>query len=64
MDAFSDKFGIMDFYLNVCDKAVIKACFKPDLRLLDVGKLDSLAEADCFYLSCLPMATFNKDLPK
>ena len=38
MDAFSDKFGIMDFYLNVCDKAVIKACFKPDLRLLDVGK--------------------------
>lgn len=48
MDAFPDKFGIMDFYLNVCDKAVIKACFKSDLRLLDVGKLDSLAEADVF----------------
>ena len=48
MDAFPDKFGIMDFYLKVCDKAVIKACLKPDLRLLDVGKLDSLAEADAF----------------
>ena len=48
MDAFPGKFGIMDFYLKVCGKSVIKGCFKPDLRLLDVGKLDSLAEADAF----------------
>lgn len=48
MGGFTDKFGIIDFYLKVCDKAVIKACLKPDLRLLDVGKLDTLAEAERF----------------
>ena len=48
MDGFPDKFGIIDFYLKVCGKAVIKACVKSDLRLLDVGKLDTLAEAERF----------------
>ena len=48
MDSFPDKFGIIDFYLKVCGEAVIKACVKPDLRLLDVGKLDTLAEAERF----------------
>ena len=48
MDDFPDKFGIIDFYLKVCGEAVIKACLKPDLRLLDVGKLDTLAEAERF----------------
>lgn len=48
MDAFPDKFGIIDFYLKVCDKAVIKGCVMPGLRLLDVGKLGSLAEAESF----------------
>ena len=48
MDGFPDKFGIIDFYLKVCGKAVIKACVKSDLQLLDVGKLDTLAEAERF----------------
>ena len=48
MDDFPDKFGIIDFYLKVCGEAVIKGCLKSDLRLLDVGKLDTLAEAECF----------------
>ena len=48
MDSFPDKFGIIDFYLKVCGQAVIKACVKPDLSLLDVGKLDTLAEAERF----------------
>ena len=48
MDAFPDKFGIIDFYLKVCGEAVIKGCVKQDLRLLDVGKLDTLAEAERF----------------
>ena len=48
MDDFPDKFGIIDFYLQVCSKAVVKGCVQPGLRLLDVGKLDSLAEAERF----------------
>ena len=48
MDDFPDKFGIIDFYLNVCSKAVVKGCVQPGLSLLDVGKLDTLAEAERF----------------
>lgn len=48
MEAFPEKFGIMDFYLKVCAEADIRGCLKPDLRLLDVGKLTSLAEAERF----------------
>ena len=48
MDDFPDKFGIIDFCLNVCSKAVVKGCVQPGLRLLDVGKLDTLAEAEQF----------------
>lgn len=48
MDNYPDKFGIIDFYLKICDKAVIKACAMPDLHLLDVGKVDTLANAERF----------------
>lgn len=48
MEEFPDKFGIMDFYLRVCAKADIRGLLKSDLKLLDVGKLDSLAEAERF----------------
>ena len=45
---WSDKFSIIDFYLSVCDKAPIYGCPYPDLRLMDVGKLDTLEKADFF----------------
>ena len=48
MTDLPDKFSIIDFYLSVCDKAVIKGHFQKDLRLLDVGKLDSLEQAERF----------------
>ena len=48
MDNYPDKFGIIHFYLKICDKAVIKACAMPDLHLLDVGKVDTLANAERF----------------
>lgn len=48
MDGFPDKFGIIDFYLKVCSEADVRGFLKPDLRLLDVGKLDTLAEAEAF----------------
>lgn len=43
-----DKFSIIDFYLAICRRIPIKGYFKPDLRLLDVGKLDTLKEAEEF----------------
>lgn len=48
MDNFPDKFGIMDFYLKVCAESNVRGVVKPDLRLLDVGKLDTLSEAEQF----------------
>ncbi len=46
MERFPDKFGIIDFYLSVCHRAKIVGLVKDDLRLLDVGKLDSLEQAE------------------
>lgn len=48
MDDWPERFGIMDFYLDVCANANIKGCVKEDLRLMDVGKIDTLADADAF----------------
>ena len=48
MEQFPDRFPIMDFYLSVCHRARIYGCQKEDLRILDVGKLDSLEQAENF----------------
>lgn len=48
MDRFPDRFSIIDFYLSVCHRSAIYGCVKDDLRVLDVGKLDSLSEAEHF----------------
>lgn len=42
------KFPIMDFYLKTCRDVPIKGYVKNDLRLLDVGKQDTLSEAEQF----------------
>lgn len=49
MDKWEGKFSIIDFYLSICDKVQIKCCPKDDLRLLDVGKLDSITQAEHFF---------------
>lgn len=41
-------FPIMDFYLKVCAEADIRGCVQSNLRLLDVGKLNTLHEAEHF----------------
>ena len=51
MDKFPDRFPIMDFYLQTCHRTRIYGCQKPDLRILDVGKQDSLTAADEFIAS-------------
>lgn len=48
MERFPDKFGIIDFYLSVCHRAKIVGLVKDDLKMLDVGKLDSLEQAEEF----------------
>ena len=49
MDPLPDKFPIMDFYLTRCRDIDIRADIQPTLRLLDVGKQDTLRQAEAFY---------------
>lgn len=48
MAGFPDKFPIMDFYLSACERVCIKGVWDPRLRLLDVGKQDTLSAAEAF----------------
>lgn len=48
MERFPDRFSIMDFYLSVCHRSRVVGLLKDDLRILDVGKLDTLDQANEF----------------
>ena len=48
MEDEPDKFPIMDFYLKHCDKVRIEGYVKNDLKLMDVGKQETLKEAEAF----------------
>lgn len=46
---FSDmpqRFGIIDFYLKHCDTCLFRGCTQEGLQLIDVGKLDTLSQAE------------------
>lgn len=45
IDVASPRFPIMDFYLSVCAENEIHGVVADDLDLIDVGKLDTLEEA-------------------
>lgn len=48
MSEFPERFSIIDFYLKACETCHIKGFLNPDLQLMDVGKLDTLHEAEQF----------------
>ena len=48
MEDMPDKFGIMDFYLDNCSRKQIHGCLMEDLMLMDVGKTETLKEAEVF----------------
>lgn len=48
MDDMPDKFGIVDFYLSHCKDYRIRGYVKDNLKLMDVGKLDTLHDAEKF----------------
>ena len=42
------KFSLIDFYLHVMDKVPLQAYVPSDYRMMDVGKIDQIAEAEAF----------------
>ena len=51
MDRFPERFPIIDFYLSVCHRAPIVGLVKPDLQLMDVGKIETIDQAEKFIQS-------------
>jgi len=50
MSEFDEKFPIMDFYLSSMKNQIISGFVPSDYKLLDVGKLDVLDEAEKFVV--------------
>ena len=48
MASYPEKFGIMDFYIRECGKANIIGHKAEELRLMDVGKAETICEAEEF----------------
>ncbi|MDY6206309.1 MAG: nucleotidyltransferase family protein [Prevotella sp.] len=48
METWNGKFGIMDFYLRICDRVCIKGKEWDGSQIMDVGKVASLEEANVF----------------
>ena len=68
-----ERFPIVDFYLSVCDKYPIYGYVPGNLKMVDVGKFDSLSEAETlageieFYVSPVmttPPETFDSETKK
>lgn len=53
MEPWKGKFSIMDFYLQTCRKARLGGYFTEQLRLIDIGKPDTLAKAEEFIKTIL-----------
>lgn len=43
-----DKFSLIDFYLHVMDKVELKAYVPSNYRMMDVGKIDQIEQAERF----------------
>ena len=48
MQSWPERFSITDFYINQCSTKTIRGFIPEDYRMMDVGKIDHLAEAEAF----------------
>ena len=48
MEEWTGKFSIINFYLAICAKTDIRAYMADNLKLLDIGKPETLAAAEYF----------------
>lgn len=51
MEAWQGRFSIIDFYLSACAVQTIRGVEVPHTKILDVGKIDALHEAEKFLVS-------------
>lgn len=53
MNRWDGKFSVIDFYLDVAAKETIKGFVPENLKMIDVGKIDSLHDAELFLTNSL-----------
>lgn len=51
MQSYPEKFSITDFYIEQCASHTIRAYVPSDYRMMDIGKIDHLQEAEDFAAS-------------
>ena len=49
-----DKFSLIDLYLSLCETEDFRAYVPTDYRMMDVGKIDQITEAEAFAERLLP----------
>ena len=47
-DGLGEKFSMIDLYLHICEKEVLKAYVPANYNMMDVGKIDQIEEAEKF----------------
>lgn len=50
-EEFPDRFSIIDFYLNVCNKKEVIGYIPDNFSMIDVGKIDTLDEVERYLLN-------------
>jgi len=53
MSSWNGKFSVIDFYLDIAAKETIKGFVPENLKMIDVGKIDSLHDAEFFLTNSL-----------
>ena len=48
MEQWPEEFSVIDFYVQSCRKLHIKGVFQPNLKIFDVGKIETLPMAEDF----------------
>jgi UTP-glucose-1-phosphate uridylyltransferase len=43
-----DKFSLIDLYLSIAEKEILRAFIPEKYRMMDVGKINQLSEAETF----------------
>ena len=46
-----EKFSLIDLYLSIAQKEILRAYIPGNYRMMDVGKIDQLSEAEAFAMS-------------
>jgi hypothetical protein len=46
-----DKFSLIDLYLSIAQKEILRAYIPENYRMMDVGKINQLSEAESFASS-------------